>query len=125
MKKLTGAITPLEKAVAKILNQKAENDYPIKSVINDLLQNGCQSGMIGELIYYHDTVQFYQTHRKEITGILRELCEDCGSNPADLFGDKWDNEDFFADEDSNQNLLAWFGFEETARCLADKNGMEV
>lgn len=125
MKKLKGAVTPLEKEVCKILNDKAENGYNIESVINDLLQNGCQSGMIGELIYYTDTVKFYKQHEKEIDTILKDLCDDCGTNPAALFGDKWDNDDFFAKEEMNQNLLAWFGFEETARKLAEKNGMEV
>ena len=36
-------------------------------------------------------------------------------SPKELFGSKWDNEDPLAIEDYNQNLLAWFGFEETLR----------
>ncbi len=35
--------------------------------------------------------------------------------PSDLFGEKWDKEDPLAQECHNQNLLAWFGFEETLR----------
>ena len=35
--------------------------------------------------------------------------------PMNIFGDKWDKEDPLAAEDFNQNLLAWFGFEETLR----------
>ena len=35
--------------------------------------------------------------------------------PSELFGDKWDKEDPLAQDDYNQNLLAWFGFEETLR----------
>jgi len=31
----------------------------------------------------------------------------------------------FAEESNNQNLLAWFGFEETARTLAYENKIEV
>ena len=81
--------------------------------------------MIGSLIYYTDTSAFYNKHEEEIDQMLAKVCVDCGLTPANLFGDKWDNEDFFAKQQSNQNLLAWFGFEETARKLADKNGIEV
>ena len=35
--------------------------------------------------------------------------------PSELFGEKWDKEDPLAQDDYNQNLLAWFGFEETLR----------
>lgn len=124
MKKFTGAETKLEKAVQRILNRKVENDYSTESVAKDLMLGGCQSGMIGELIYYSDTVKFYQTHQQEIDVMLSELCDDCGCDPAGLFGDKWEKEDFFAREDSNQNLLAWFGFEEATRRLAERNGIE-
>lgn len=35
-----------------------------------------------------------------------------------MFGDKWDEEDPLAQNTFNQNLLAWFGFEETLREVA-------
>lgn len=125
MKKLTGATTKLEKAVQAILNGKVEKDYSIESVLNDLMQGGCASGFICDLIYYDDTVKFYKKHETEIDALLKNTCDDCGLDPATLFGDKWDAEDFFAKDTSNQNLLAWFGFEETARTLADRNGIEI
>ena len=33
----------------------------------------------------------------------------------ELFGDRWELEDPLALENHNQNLLAWFGFEEALR----------
>ena len=36
---------------------------------------------------------------------------------SELFGNKWDKEDPLGRDDYNQNLLAWFGFEETLRKL--------
>lgn len=119
------ATTKLEKAVKHILEAKACDGYPMESVIKDLFYGGCQSGMIGELIYYHDTVEFYKRHAKEIDAMLRDLCNDCGCFPSQLFGDKWDNDDPLARDIYNQNLLAWFGFEETARRMAESAGMEV
>lgn len=125
MKKLTGAKTKLERKVQAILNAKIENGYSCESVLNDLLSNGCQSGMIGELIYYNDTVKFFKTHKTEIKELLKNMLTECGCAASELFRDKWDNDDMFCEEQQNQNLLAWFGFEETARILADRNGIEV
>ena len=121
MEKLTGAQTALEKAVQKIINK---NDDPT-GYAEDILQHGCQSGIVSEMVYYCDTTKFYAKHKKEIQTMLRELLSDCGCIAAELFRDKWDSEDMFCEEQHNQNLLAWFGFEETTRELAERNGIEV
>jgi len=90
------------------------------------MYGGCQSGMVSGLIYYNDTVKFYKAHKKEIKTLLVDMLAETGyTDPIGLFGDKWDKADPFADDTNNQNLLAWFGFEETARRLADKNGIEI
>jgi len=44
------------------------------------------------------------------------------NSPANVFGNKWDNEDPFAENTNNKNLLAWFGYEETARDLENQLG---
>ena len=112
MAKIKGS-TKLEKRVARWINARS-TDYDDKAqgVIDDLMQGGCQSGMVGDLIYYHNTVRFYKLYRSEIDAMLKEtLCETGYKSPAELFGDKWDNDDPLARDDFNQNLLAWFGFE--------------
>ena len=87
-----------------------------KSIFTDVLHYGCQSGIVGSLIYYSDTVKYYKKYQEEINDILYEIMNDCGiTSPKDLFGKKWDEEDPLAYYDYNQNLLAWFGFEETLR----------
>jgi hypothetical protein len=128
MKKIKGATTKLERVVQKTINQYAENysEPGAKGFLEDLMQGGCQSGMVSGLIYYNDTVKFYKAHKEEINDLLKDTLDGTGcTSPAQLFGDKWDAEDIFAEEQFNQNLLAWFGFEETARRLADKNGIEI
>ena len=76
-------------------------DYSDKSCIfTDVLHYGCQSGIVGELIYYADTVRFYKQYRQEINELLYRIMEEIGSYaPADLFGDKWDKEDPLAQDD--------------------------
>lgn len=90
-----------------------------EGALEDLLAHGCESGMVEELIYYTDTCVFYEKHKAEINALLAELLDNTGyTSPANLFGDKWDSTDPLALDSQNQNLLAWFGFEEAARKIA-------
>ena len=87
-----------------------------KYIFTDVLNHGCQSGVATELIYYSDTVRFYKQYRQKINDLLYDTMSGTGLYaPSELFGDKWDKEDSLAQDDFNQNLLAWFGFEETLR----------
>ena len=117
--------TTLERAVAKILKAKAKDHTDMGAFIEDLLQHGCQSRIIGELYYYVDTVKFYQKHKAEINRLLYQTGQDCGVGPQEMFGEKWNCEDPLAIETLNQNLLAWFGFEEIARQLGERAGLEI
>ena len=82
-----------------------------------LQQYGCVSGMIGELIYYDDTIKFFDEYKNEINDILSETIECTGCSVEELFGDKFDKKDPLIINYSNKNLLAWFGFEETVNNL--------
>jgi len=42
----------------------------------DLLQYGCQSGMVSSMIYYSDIYKFYDTYYNEIEDIRYELQEE-------------------------------------------------
>ncbi len=92
-------------------------DYGDKTYIfRDVLEHGCQSGIVGELIYYSDTVAFYKRYKTEINELLSEYMSETGLyNLSELFGKYWNTEDPLATDVYNQNLLAWFGFEETLR----------
>lgn len=90
-----------------------------KNIVTDVLEHGCQSGIVGSLIYYDDTTAYYEANKNAINGLLYETMDECGIYaPSQLFGDKWDEEDPLAIDVLNQNLLAWFGFEETMRKVA-------
>ena len=81
--------------------------------IEDLQQHGCISGMVGALVYYADSCKFYEDNKQDINSLLCEMLEDTGLSIQELFGDKFDKEDPLCINDINQNLLAWFAFEET------------
>lgn len=110
--------TKLEKRVARICKEYARSyERGMPAFMEDLQYGGCQSGLIGELIFHTDTLRFYRRYRDEIDTLLKETLSDFGMKaPAELFAN-WDDDDPLAHEQSNQNLLAWFGFEETATRL--------
>ena len=113
-------MTNLQKTVQEIIDTHAE-DYENgrDGFIDDLSYGGCESGLVGELIYYTDTTDFYNNHREDISALLYDVMQQTGyTDPSDIFGDKWHKDDPLAIETQNINLLAWFAFEETAFRLA-------
>jgi hypothetical protein len=47
-------------------------------LITDVATHGCSGGTISELIYYNDTVQFYDDHEDEIWDELSNMADDQG-----------------------------------------------
>ena len=93
------------------------HDYDDKTnIFKDVLYHGCVSGVVGTLVWYSQTVAFYKKYRNEINELLKDLMDGTGLySMKDLFGNRWDDEDPLIIDSHNQNLLAWFGFEETLR----------
>lgn len=124
--------SPLEREVIDIIREHStrysysgSRKKRYEAFGSDLSQGGCSSGMIGELIYYSDTLSFYQRHQDEIDAMLMELLSDCGyKSPEELFRG-WDEDDMFCRDTHNQNLIAWFGFEETAKRLLNNIGINT
>ena len=92
-----------------------------KDIFLSVMHDGCKSGACRDLIFYGQTKRFYEDYKHEINQLL---CKSDYDNLADLFGSDWDVHDPLALEEDNQNLLAWFGFEETLTQIAYKFGIE-
>ena len=75
---------------------------------SDLLQNGCVSGMVSELIYYKDTVALYDEFEDECDEWLNEQIEQTGLRPDQLFRYR----DNSINSDLNKNIVIWAMFEE-------------
>lgn len=109
----------VESVTAFILNKFDEYDDS-KKIVLEVLEYGCSSGIVGELCYYSDTTAYYAKNKEEINKLLYETMDECGIyDLKDLFR-HWDEKDPLALDCCNQNILAWFGFEETLRKVASK-----
>ena len=71
-----------------------------RNFFEDLSRHGCASGMVGSLIYYHETHAFFDTHYHEIEEIRLQVQEEIGL-VLNIEGDL-------------KNHLAWFAFEQRA-----------
>lgn len=91
-----------------------------ENIFIDLANDGCISGMVAPLIYYDDTISFYEGHKEEIDELLYKTMEESGIYRLDELFTNWNKEDPLAIYRNNQNLLAWFAFEETVRKIGLK-----
>lgn len=116
--------TKLDKRIYSILKSKLKDyDNNLQSLFNDL-QHGCSSGMINELIYYTDTVKWFNLYKNDINDLLEETLMSFGYNSlTELFGSKFNTNDLLVRHDNNKNLLSWFSFEETSNKIFNYNNI--
>lgn len=91
-----------------------------KAYLQDIIQHGCQSGMVTDLIYYSDTVDFYDKYESEIWDLLEEQAEVFGKSIFEMIGD-FNGSEHVTDIKTFKNLLAWYAYEEKARELLEQD----
>lgn len=96
-----------------VIDDILENEGEEASYMKDVLSHGCISGVVGGLIYYTDTHAFYDKHYDDIEAMRSEMLE----HDIDVVESIGDND--------LKNHLAWFGYEETVRKIADKIGFDI
>lgn len=108
-----------KKVINSILNQG--NAEECNSYFEDVLNHGCISGIVCELISYHDTIKWYNKYKNEINELIKHMKFELDMNIDDLNG--FDTDDMLCMEQQNQNLLAWFSYEQT--CYDIMNQLEL
>lgn len=94
-------------------------DCDIEDVLlemENLMNYGCVSGMIPNLVSYRNTNKFYDKYKDDINEIISRT----GMSMEEIFGDQFDKEDPLILNITNKNLLAWFGFEFTSNQIYNK-----
>lgn len=115
LKQLKKSATKLEKRCINYVLDKWKEYDDKTQIFTDVLYHGCQTGCVCFLIYTDDCVEFYQKYQKEIDELLHEIMFETGIHNLKKIFNAWDEDDPLGREKTNQNLLAWFGFEETLR----------
>lgn len=92
----------LKHEVAEILVDMLDTDInneEVLTTIEDIINHGCESGIVPALIYYKDTEAFFDRHVDEIFELYNETKSEFGEMSMEL----------------TRNNLAWFGFEVMAQ----------
>ena len=101
----------LKNEVMEILESMAV-DSSLEEVVEEVLEHGCVTGIVGELIYYYQTEAFFDRHKDAINELAHEISED-------IYGDKYSIYKNLQYE-CNKNTMAWFGIEEMTRVIAEE-----
>lgn len=113
-------MTELRQRVLEIVEESGTEEEQ-KNFMEDVLNHGCISGMVSELIYYNDTVAWFDEFRSNIMELLHEAMDLYGCYDGEeemIFGDNWtslddlgedfesdlDYDDFDSDEDYQQAI---------------------
>jgi len=86
-----------------------------KSTIKDTAEHGCSGGVIGELIYYADTVAFYKKYQDEIWRRLNDMAQDMDCESILHLIATFNGVSNVGSPVQLKNLLAWWAAEEVCR----------
>ena len=109
-------MTDNKKTVEKFL-LKGENEE--RFLISDVATHGCSGGTISDLIYYEDTVKFYNEYEDEIWTELSNTADNLGESIPFMISNfrgckNVDSATTF------KNLLAWWICEHVAQRISDE-----
>ena len=93
--------------------------------IADVILQGCQSGIVSELIYYADSEAFYEKFKEEIWDRLSDMADDMGEPSILHLIVTFNGSKEVGSVLQLRNLLAWWACEDVCReIIADKEADE-
>ena len=91
-----------------------------KSTIREITLHGCISGVVNELIYYSDTIKFYDYFENEIWDRLDAAATNIGASDIISFIGTYLDTKHIGSLTQFKNALAWWAVEDTANDLANR-----
>lgn len=73
LKTMETETTGVKNDVINFLLAQAENSEDAQGILDNIVTHGCQSGMVNHLIYYTDTVKYFEDHEIEINQLVSEV----------------------------------------------------
>ena len=95
-------------------------DTQTKGTIREITRHGCVSCIVSELIYYSDTVKFYDAFEDEIWNRLDAAATNIGSSDIISFIGTYLDTRHIGSLTQFKNALAWWAVEDTANDLANR-----
>lgn len=92
-------------------------DEKLKSRLEEITEHGCQSGTVGSLIYYDDTVKFFDNFNDEIYDMIEDYYG--AESVLDMLKQHCELIDIVMGSDSVKNYLAWMAYEVTCSNILD------
>jgi len=93
--------------------------------LEDVIEHGCVSGCVSSLIYYSDTVKFYDKFEDEIWDMLEEDTNQFGNDNILQTISQFNGSKNVGNLYQFKNLLTWYSVEETCRKILDEKEKEV
>ena len=87
--------------------------------IEDIVKHGCSGGIIPSLIYYHDTVKFYDEHEEWIWQQLDQHANDSGLSIIKYIS-QLNGEKDVGSMTQLKNLLSWWAAEVAAQYILNE-----
>jgi len=87
---------------------------------DEVAKHGCVNGCVSALIYYHDTVKFYDQFEDEIWDRLYEDTENYGNKSIIETISMFNGSKDVGSLCQFKNLLAWYSVEEVCREIIDE-----
>ena len=107
---------PIDETVTEFLLRGEKEE---RFMITDVATHGCSGGTISELIYYEDTVKFYNEHEYEIWHELSNTADDLGETIPFMISNFRGCKNVHSAE-TFKNLLAWWICEHIAQRISDE-----
>lgn len=88
------------------------DDATMKNFCLDVVYNGCQSGVVGDLVYSKDTARFFDEYYSEIESLRFNFMNENKVNQ------------FVTSRQDLKSSLVWFAFEEMMKEIIRELGIE-
>lgn len=73
LKTMKTETTGVKNDVINYLLDNSDNSEDLQTHLEDINNYGCESGQVNHLIYYTDTVEYFEEHEEEIMEMLEQL----------------------------------------------------
>ena len=108
----------IDDVMDSVIDYEGDNmDEKLKSRLEEITEHGCQSGTVGSLIYYDDTVKFFDNFNDEIYNMVEDYYG--AESVLDMLKQHCELIDIVMGSDSVKNYLAWMAYEVTCSNILD------